>query len=341
MTAATDDIVTFVVAVTPHFNLAATAAFIDPLRAANYLGGRPRFRWSLASLDGGAVEASNGMVVETAPLRQMVQRPSYAVVSSSWTPEAHAHPTLLGALRRWARQGSRVVGVDTGAFILASAGLLDGRRATVHYEHFDAFEELVSTAQPCTDLYVIDGPCLTCCGGGASSDLALQIVVSHCGEALANSSARYLFHERLRPPGAQQNPSLVEPLGGASPDALRRAIEIMERNLEEPLAIPAIAAAVEVSQRQLERLFKRYVRKSPQLYYRDIRLDRARGFVTQTSLPLREVALACGFTSQVHFSRAYRDRFGMPPSADRIEGRVPFEFRAWPMHRKGGDDGDA
>jgi len=90
---------------------------------------------------------------------------------------------------------------------------------------------------------------------------------------------------------------------------------------------------MKMSQRQLDRLFQRYVGRSPVIYYRDIRLDRARGLVTQTDMRLAEVALASGFASPVHFSRAYRDRFGVPPRKDRIEGRIPFEYRAWPMYR--------
>lgn len=108
----------------------------------------------------------------------------------------------------------------------------------------------------------------------------------------------------------------------------------MEENLEDALSIPQICKRVRLSQRQLDRLFAQFVRKSPVLYYRDIRLDRARSLVTQTDMRLSEVAVASGFSSQGHFSRAYRERFGLAPRADRVEGRVPFEFRAWPMHRK-------
>ena len=113
----------------------------------------------------------------------------------------------------------------------------------------------------------------------------------------------------------------------------------MERHLEHPLPIGQICAEACVSQRQLDRLnrrgFRQYVLITPGEFYSDIRLDRARGLVTQTEMPLSQVALASGFASQVHFSRAYRTRFGLPPRQDRIEGRVPFEFRAWPMHRTG------
>ncbi len=330
-----DDPETLAIIVTPHFNLATTTGFIDPFRAANYLEGKTLYRWRLFSLEGGPVEASNGMTIDAEPLASIKVRPDLVVISSSWAPEQYAHPLIHGALRRWARQGATTIGLDTGAFLLAGAGLLSGRRATVHYEHYDAFEELARDVEVCTDLFVVDGPCITCCGGGASVDLALQIIRERHGAGLSNSSARYIFHERSRPPGAQQNPGLIEPLGGLAPEKLRRAIAVMEANLEDPLTIPEICAGVDLSQRQLERLFQQYVRTSPKLYYRDIRLDRARGLVTQTTLPLKEVAIACGFASQEHFSRVYRARFGVTPSTDRVEGRVRFEFRAWPMHRPG------
>jgi AraC family carnitine catabolism transcriptional activator len=116
------------------------------------------------------------------------------------------------------------------------------------------------------------------------------------------------------------------------PVLVRKAIELMEENLEVVLPIPRICQLIGISQRQLDRLFRRFVRQSPAIYYRDIRLDRARGLVTQTEMPLSEVAVASGFSGQVNFSRAYRERYGMAPRSDRIEGRIPFEFRAWPLH---------
>lgn len=325
------------VVVTPRFNLGATVGFLDPLRAANYLEGRPLFRWQVVAPEPGPTPASNGFTIEAGGLSDILSPPALGIVSASWAPEDHYGPPLDATLRRWARFGATVGGLDTGAFILAAAGLLKGRRATVHYEHMDAFAELYPETDLAEDLFVMDGDRITAAGGAAAADLGLQIVRAARGEALANAAARYLFHERLRPPGERQNPERIEPLGARAPEPLRAAIAIMERNLEEPAPIPAIAAEVGLSQRQLERLFATFVQKSPLAYYRDIRLDRARGLVTQTEIPLWEVGLACGFTSPEHFSRAYRARFGLPPRKDRVEGRVPFEFRAWPMHRPGQD----
>lgn len=335
MSAQSDAALRVLILVTPNFNLAATAGFIDPFRAANYLEGTSHFRWTMASVQGGMIAASNGMELATRPLSEGLAEPfDMVVVSSSWTPEAYGAPQLLAALRRFARAGCTIGALDTGAFILAQAGLLDGARATVHYEHIDALHEVHASTDVSEDIFVLNASRFTCCGGTAATDLGLHIVRSLRGDALANAAARYIFHPGLRPPGTPQNPAILEPLGHSLPAAVRRAIAEMERHLEEPLSMPALAERIGLSQRQINRLFTRYVGKTPQLYYRDIRLDRARGLVTQTELPMSEIAVASGFSSQVHFSKAYRDRFGIAPRTDRVEGRIPFEFRAWPMHRK-------
>ncbi len=284
---------------------------------------------------GGACLASNGMMIETRPLAQVQRtRRDMVILSSSWTPEAHCSAQLCSALWRWAHSGATLGAIDTGAFILAKAGLLKGRRATVHYEHMDAFSECFPECILTEELYVFDKKRISCAGGGASVDFALQIIRGMKGDALANSAARYLFHPIVRPPGTLQNGAAQEPLGNIAPSAVKRAIALMEHNLEAPLPIALLCEKLGLSQRHLNRLFSNFVYKTPALYYRDIRLDRARGLVTQTDLAMSEIALASGFASQVHFSRAYRARFGLPPTRNRIEGRVPFEFRAWPMHRK-------
>lgn len=323
------------IVVTPSFNLATTTAFIDPFRAANYLDGTPHFRWVLSSPAGGPCLASNGVSVTTQELSAVKDQAfDIVVVSTSWAPETASTAPLLSSLRKWARSGSIVGALDTGAFILADAGLLSGRRATVHYEHIDAFKELHDDIDVSEDIFVRDEKRFTCCGGMASSDMALHIIAASSSNALANATARYIFHPKLRPAGTSQNPAGAEPLGSTVPDTVKRAISIMEQHLENALSTPDICAKAGISHRQLDRLFSRYIGKSPAIYYRDIRLDRARGLVTQTDMLLSEIAIASGFSSQVHFSRAYRERFGLPPRTDRVEGRIPFEFRAWPMHRK-------
>ena len=319
--------------VAPGFNIAATMAFVDPFRAANYLDGTPVFRWTFYSAASGLCSASNGSALQTEPLKALTSSPSIGVVSTSWAPERQAPSSLLSVLRRWAAAGVFLGGIDTGAFVLAKAGLLRGRRATVHYEHIDALAELHPEIEVTETLYTFEAGRFTCAGGVAAADCALQIIAERKSPALANRAARYLFHPGLRAADASQNPTVAEPFGVTVPGSVRAAVTLMEQHLEDPIPIPDLARSIGVSHRQLNRLFAQYARKSPVAYYRDIRLDRARGLVTQTDLPMSEVAIAAGFASQVHFSRAYRQRFGLPPSQDRVDGRIPFEFRAWPMHR--------
>ena len=323
------------VVVTPNFNISATMGFVDPFRAANYLDGKNHFRWEFVSDSGGPCVSSNGASLQTVRLSDALGKdPDIVIVSSSWAPEYYAKSEVKNALRHWARRGVTIGGLDTGAFILAQSGLLNGRRATVHYEHIDSFQELYPSIDVSENLFVFDGNRISCCGGSAAVDFGLHILQGIHGVALANAAARYIFHTTLRERGTPQQPEGSEPLGNLVPGSVKTAIRMMEENLEEPVSIPEICAQVGISHRQLDRLFSQYIKKTPTLYYRDIRLDRARGLVTQTEMAMSEVAVASGFTSQVHFSRAYHDRFGLPPTKDRVEGRVPFEFRAWPMHRK-------
>jgi len=329
------DLLQLLIVVTPNFNLSATTAFIDPFRAANYLEGQTRIRWQVASVAGGRCAASNGLDIATQTL-SAVQDDVFdiVVISSSWTPEAWEAPTLLAAIKNWKRNGSIIGALDTGAFILADAGLLKGSKATVHYEHIDAFKELHGDIEVTEELFVRDEKRFSCAGGLASSDIALHIIRERWGDSLANAAARYIFHPTLREVGSLQNPLNAEPIGAHVTHKLRQAISLMEQHLEEPLPIPDIADKINISHRQLDRIFLRHTGKSPVIYYLDIRLDRARGLVTQTDMSMVDIAIACGFSSQVHFSRAYHKRFGLPPRSDRIDGRIPFEFRAWPMHRK-------
>ncbi|MGE7991722.1 GlxA family transcriptional regulator [Pseudomonas sp. NPDC089554] len=328
----------FLVIVFPYFNAAATTAFVDPFRAANYLSGESRFHWAFASLEGAGVKASNGMELCTQAVATLRDEPwDLVLVSCSWAPEQHQGTYLHGLLRGWVSRGCMLGAIDTGTFLLAEAGLLSGRRATAHYEHIDALLELYPDITIVEDLYVFDQNRITCCGGAAATDTALQLIRNLHGETLANEAARYVFHQQFRPGSAQQNPEARQPLGHTITLVVRQAIKLMEKHLEEVLSIPEICEQVGISQRQLDRLFRQVVHKSPALYYRDIRLDRARGLITQTDLALTKVGVASGFPNQSHFCRIYRERFGLTPRQDRQEGRVPFDYRAWPMHQLGKD----
>lgn len=315
------------------FNALAMHAFIDPFRSTNYLRGTKHYEWVFLGAGSPSVTASNGTTIsELTPIRNAPADLDLLVVNASWNVEQFRQTKLLNWLRSQAKKGVTICGLDTGAFILGFAGLMKNKKAAVHYEHIAAFRETFTDTEMGEDLFVIDGNVITCCGGAAASDLALEILRLQQGIDIANAAGRYIFHERLRTGGEGQLPENREPIGYAVPHKLRDAIVLMERNLEHLLAIGEVAEEIDLSQRQLERLFKTHTGVSPVRYYLDVRLDRARGLVTQTELPITNIAIACGFTSSARFSRAYRQRFGLTPSRDRIEGRVPFQFRSFPSH---------
>ncbi len=315
------------------FNALAMHAFVDPFRCCNYLRSSKLYEWTFLGLESETVVASNGLTIsQLTPIRALQTNLDFLVVNASWNVEHFRQPALLNWLRSQTNKGVTVCGLDTGAFILGFAGLLRNRKAAVHYEHIAAFRELFPDTEMGEDLFVIDGDRLTCCGGNAASDLALEILRLQHGIDVANAAGRYIFHERLRSGHEGQLPDGREPTGYVAPKKLRDAIVLMERNLEHLLSIGEIAKNSDLSQRQLERLFKTHTGISPVRYYLDVRLDRARGLVTQTALPIGEIAVACGFTSSAQFSRAYKNRFGLSASRDRIEGKIPFQFRSFPSH---------
>ncbi len=325
----------------PNFSGMATAALIDPFRVANYLRGpdveaSALYHWTFLTLDGrdGAnFTASNGLQASAASLAETTGETfDFVILSASWAPERYRDPTLFAWLRRQAGRGAALGGLDTGAFLLGFAGLLDGYTATVHYEHLAAFEELFPKVTTSDALYVIDRNRLTASGGLAACDLALTIIGRQMGPSLANAASRYLLHDRIRPASEQQSPSRREPLGVGVPAALRAATALMEASLEDPRPIDEIAAAAKLSQRQLQRLFQRHAGMSPARYYLDCRLDRARGMVTQTDMSVLEISVACGFSSPEYMTKCYRERFAVTPSADRVLGRVPFQFRDFPNY---------
>ena len=316
----------------PDCNAGAAFAFIDPFRAANYIRGQSLYLWKMLSLDGSPVICSNGAGIVVDGMMATDDTYDLVVINSSWAPERFQSPGLRNWLSRCARNGATLAGIDTGAFVLAGAGQMTGYRATVHYEHSAAFSELFSNIVLEEVLYVIDRDRLSCCGGTAVTDLALRLVQNHNGLELANASAVYLFKGRHRMGNEAQIEHTREPVGYSMPEKLREAVILMERNVEEPLSSGEIAGNINLSQRQMERLFKRHTGVTPVRYYINVRLDRARGLVTQTDLPLAQVASACGFGTSEQFSRAYSSHFHIAPSRDRIEGRIPFQFRSYPTY---------
>lgn len=299
----------------PRFSMLELFCAIEPLRIANRLGGL-EFSWSFISADGAPVAASNDIPVAASQSLQSVKDVPILIVMASFDPEATVQRQDQAKLRDLARHGTLMGGIDTGPFILARAGLLQERRTTLHWESIAAFNEEFPDIPTTANLFELDRDRLTCPGGTAPIDMMLHLISLRAGEKLANAVAEQIVHPRIRP---GHDPQRMAPALRYRIDnpAIIRAINVMEANLDEPLAMAELARACEVSQRQLERLFHDQLHETAKAFYVRLRLERARQLLAESRRPIAEIAVATGFASRAHFSRAYRQAFGMAPGSRR------------------------
>jgi len=255
------------------------------------------------------------------------------VVCSGIDVHKYTHKGTQSWLRKMARKGADVGALCTGSQILARAGLLDGYRCTIHWENLASFIEDFPEIEVTPELFEIDRGRFTCAGGTAAIDLMLNVIARQHGHELAAGVADQCMHDRIRDQHDHQRMSLPARLGVRHPKLLS-VIDVMEKNLEEPLNRIDLARDAGLSTRQLERLFRKYLNRLPARYYLELRLNKARLLLVQTNMSIIDVALACGFVSASHFSKCYRDFFGRTP---RKERGLPAEKEAAVAASAGGD----
>jgi transcriptional regulator GlxA family with amidase domain len=300
----------------PEFPMMAFAAAIEPLRAANRLTREQRFSWELFSRDGAPVRASNGIEIAVHGAAGD-ERPLDLLLVCAGTRDAGEQDSpVVRWLQALARRGVALGGVSLGAYALAHAGLLNGRRCALHWESLDAFADRFPRIRTSTDIFVVDGSRYTCAGGTSAMDMMLQVIAERDGRELANGVSEQFIHSRIRDTHDPQRMAIRNRLGVVN-EKLIAAVAHMEEAGEDPRPVQEIAARVSLSPRQLERLFARYLRTTPAKYYLDLRLSRARMLLLETSRPILDVAVACGFASASHFSRCYRALYGQRPSDER------------------------
>ena len=249
-------------------------------------------------------------------------------------PPAQVSAGLAAALKQQVRSGCVIGGLSAGVYPLAQLGLLDGYRAAVHWRWQDDFSERFPKVIATSHLFDWDRDRLTACGGLAVLDLLLAVLARDHGAELAGAVSEELVVERIREGGERQRIPLQNRLGSSHPK-LTQAVLLMEANIEEPLTTDEIAQPGCVSRRQLERIFKQYLNRVPSQYYLELRLNKARQMLMQTSKSIIQIGLSCGFSSGPHFSSAYRNFFGATPREDRNQRRSssPFELSSVPSER--------
>ncbi|TNC71955.1 GlxA family transcriptional regulator [Rubellimicrobium roseum] len=306
----------FVFVLLDNFTMLCFACAVESLRIANRMAGQTLYNWVLAGEGGDSVTCSNGTRFKLdMDLGELARDDTIMVCGGIDVQDATTRP-LLNWLRREARRGIVIGGLCTAAHTLAKAGLLDGKKATIHWENQDSFFEEFEDVTLTKSVFVVDGNRITTAGGTASIDLMLKLIADDHGEELANAVADQLIYSSIRTDQDTQRLSIPTRIGVRHPK-LSRVIQIMEQAIEEPISPATLARDVGLSTRQLERLFRRYLDRSPKRYYMELRLQKARNLLMQTDMSVINVALACGFASPSHFSKCYRAHYGTTPYRER------------------------
>ena len=299
-----------------RFTMLSFAAAMEPLRLANRLAGRRLYEWRMLGEQGEYATCSNGSrVMLDGPLSDTQRDDTILICGGIDVTRATTRP-LLAWLRREARRGGRMGALCTGTWVLAEAGLLDARRATIHWENQDGFAEKFPDVTLIRTVFVEDGNRLTAAGGTAAIDMMLRQIARDHGNELASRVADQMIHTSIRSEDDHQRMSIPIRIGARHP-RLAQVVARMEANIEEPVSPARLASEAGMSPRQLERLFARYLGRSPKRYYMEIRLERARNLLLQTEMSVMEIALACGFASAAHFSKCYRGTYGSTPYRQR------------------------
>ena len=293
-----------------RFSNLCLANCLEPLRAANTVTRARLFDWQILTLTGGAARSSSGMQVLPHGALAGLADCDYLFVLSSYDHELHDTAPARRALRAASAKARTLVGMDTGPWLMAAAGLLEGRRATLHWDVQDAFAERFLDTEVLRSRVIRDGPVITCAGAMSALDLMMDLIADHAGMAARLDVEDQFMHGRDTAPGAAQPDTLV-----------RAALAQMRAHVERPLPLAAIARRAGCQLRTLDRHFRLALGAPPGTVYRHMRLSEARKLLDSTDLGIAEIAVRCGYESPAALARAMRLRYGAAPTALRAANR--------------------
>lgn len=297
----------------PRFSNHCLANAVEPLRAANEFLMREAYQWEFVTLDGTAVESSSGLPVLPSRKLEAHEGGDFLFVASSYDVRRFANRTTARALRGASRRFERVVGMDTGAWLMAHAGLLDGRQATIHWDEFSGFSEAFPAVDAVPDRFVISGNRITCGGATTSFELVLDLIARTHGEAIRLEVASLFLYQ-----GNQPLTGFLDKRPKS--DLVDACVALMASNLETPLTIGALAQELQTTQRALSRAFQAELGAPPVTVYKRLRLAAAKRFATQSDCTISEIAVRCGYQNTAAMTRAFVEQYGMSPSLLRKQG---------------------
>lgn len=308
------------------YALMSIAAAVEPLRAANLLSDRLLYQMKYVSRSRSTAHASVGSFFETTPIGDAGTDFDIVFVVAGGNPFDVKDAAVDAWLRRLDRSGVRLGGISGGAAILASAGLLAQRRFTVHWQHYDALLERIPDAMMERKIFVIDRDRYTCAGGVAPLDMMCNLIAADHGATFAHEVSDWFIYTQIRLAHDPQRTGLAERYGVQN-SVLIAAIDLMESHIADPLEADQLARLCGISVRHLHRLFKRALSKSVGSFYVEVRISKAKELLSQTPLPIIEVALATGFSNLSHFTRVFRTVAGRTPAAFRTAQAGPNAVR--------------
>lgn len=308
------------VLLTDGFPLMSYASVVEPLRAANVLAGRTVCEVRHFSESGREVRSSGSVQVPVDSVAGGTLDADLLLVIAGGDPFGFELGRMVAWFRKLALSGHVLGGVSGGPVLLAKAGVMRGRRMTVHWEHAQMLAEAVPDLILERSLYVIDRDRVTCGGGTAPMDLMHALLSGRFGTDFARSVSDWFLHTDIRPSAGPQRAGPIERVGTTCQPVLD-AVALMESHVADPLTLDQLAILAGISGRQLNRLFRRHIGRTVMGHYRRFRLETARQLLGHSSLSLTDIALATGFSGSSHFSSAFRQEFGHTPRQFRLRRR--------------------
>ncbi len=299
-----------------NFALMSYASTVEPMRAANLLSGQALYKIEHLCSGDSIATSSGGINFEATLKLKDATKLDILFVIAGGNPSIFENEEIFATLRKLATRGVVLGGVSAGPYILATSGVMNDRRMTVHWEHAPSLIERLPDLLVTRSLYVMDRDRLTCAGGTSPLDMMHALITNHHGAQFARNVSDWFMHTEVRPAGGQQRAGLVERHNTTNASVIK-TIEVMENHLADPLSLNQLANLCNLSPRQLNRVFKTNIGLGTMQFYTELRLNQSRKLCEQSTLSITEIALATGFSSTSYFSSKFSSHFKISPSEAR------------------------